>query len=522
MAEIAYLLLCHKDPGAIIAQARQLVAGGDAVAIHYDRNGEGYDQLRDAVTGDARIALVPRVRCGWGEWSLVRATLNAISTALQAFPSATHLYLISGDCQPIKSARFIQDYLDERPVDFIENHDFLESDWIRTGIKEERLVYRHYFNERAQKWLFYASLALQERMGLRRAIPADLQVRVGSQWWCLRRQTAEQVLDFIRRRRDVVRFFRTSWIPDETFFQTIVRHLVPGEEVMNRTPTFLMFSDYGMPVQFHNDHFDLLVGQDALFARKISAEALELKARLSETYTSDDAAFQIIGEGHRLHSFLTSRGRIGRRFGSRFWERESTLGRHRELMIVACKKWHVAKKLVARIRDRTGMPAVEYLFNEVEAGLPDMGGIETSLSKRMRHCRALVRMLFDHFGSDRLIVCVDPADISLLQDFYGDRARIRLLEVECQFSDSYLAGHARRIGLAGTGTPAAALAKILPTIRQDILSETDRMQDSDFPGHFHLREGAPVIENATALAEFLAISQEAAHDIATTEHLFAD
>ena len=24
-----------------------------------------------------------------------------------------------------------------------------------------------------------------------------------------------------------MRFFRTTWIPDETFFQTLVRHLVP-------------------------------------------------------------------------------------------------------------------------------------------------------------------------------------------------------------------------------------------------------------------------------------------------------
>ncbi len=30
-----------------------------------------------------------------------------------------------------------------------------------------------------------------------------------------------------------------------------------------------MFTDYGMPVTFYNDHYDLLLSQDYLFARKI-------------------------------------------------------------------------------------------------------------------------------------------------------------------------------------------------------------------------------------------------------------
>ncbi len=49
-----------------------------------------------------------------------------------------------------------------------------------------------------------------------------------------------------------------------------------------------MFSDYGMPVTFYNDHYDLLLGQDYLFARKISPEATDLKARLGQLYAAHD------------------------------------------------------------------------------------------------------------------------------------------------------------------------------------------------------------------------------------------
>ena len=36
MARIAYILLCHKDPEGIIAQAQRMTASGDFMAIHFD------------------------------------------------------------------------------------------------------------------------------------------------------------------------------------------------------------------------------------------------------------------------------------------------------------------------------------------------------------------------------------------------------------------------------------------------------------------------------------------------------
>ena len=270
MAQIAYILLCHKDPTGIIRQARRLIAGGDKVSIHYDARAprEDFDRVMEALEGTDGVAFAARrERCGWGEWSLVAATLSALRAAVSSFPDATHFYMLSGDCMPIKPAAHVHAYLDREDVDYIETNDFFESDWIRTGPKEERLIYRHYVNERGRKRLFYASMELQKRLGLKRSIPKDLRIMIGSQWWCLRRATVKAVLEFVRQRPDVVKFFKTTWIPDETFFQTLVPHLVPSVQLRSRTLTFLMFSDYGMPVTFYNDQYDLLIGQDYLFAR---------------------------------------------------------------------------------------------------------------------------------------------------------------------------------------------------------------------------------------------------------------
>jgi hypothetical protein len=525
MARIAYVLLCHKDPEAVIAQAERLTAAGDLIAIHQDAAAPrcDFDLLRDRLADNPSVVLVQdRRRCGWGDWSLVDATLRTLRAAEAAFPQATHFYMLSGDCMPIKSADRARAFLEADDADFIECHDFFTSGWIRTGLREERLVYRHLFNERSRKRLFYLSLNVQRRLGLTRALPAGLGIRIGSQWWCLRRDTIERVLRFCAERPDVLRFFRRTWIPDETFFQTLVWHLVPASQIRCRTLTFLMFTDYGMPVTFHDDHHDLLLRQDCLFARKISPGARQLRDRLGGLYAASGPGAAVAGEGRALHRFLTGRGRVGQRIAPSAWEAGATLGRGRTLMIVACKKWHVGKRLAERLRRQADLPGVDYLFNELDTALPDLGGIEGSLDKRSRHRRALVGLLFEYWQTDRLVLCIDPASIEVLADFTSDRCDTRVLEVVCAFSDDDLAGHARRVGLAGPQAGRAELEPLLPALRLAIAAESDHLRETGVTQFHRIRQPAVDMENAVALAAFLGIPAARALEIAAPGTLFAD
>ena len=45
-------------------------------------------------------------------------------------------------------------------------------------------------------------------LGLRRSLPADLRMRIGSQWWYLRRKTVEAILDFLKNRPEVLIFLK--------------------------------------------------------------------------------------------------------------------------------------------------------------------------------------------------------------------------------------------------------------------------------------------------------------------------
>ena len=131
-------------------------------------------------------------------------------------------------------------------------------------------------------------------------------------------------------------------------------------------------------------------------------------------------------------------------------------------------------------------------------------------------------MLFDHFESNRLVICLDPANLDLVQDFCSDKATTRLLEIECRYSDDYLLGHARRVGLASEHTPQKTLDALLPTIRNDLAHEAERIREAGFANYWLIHETASRSENTARIAEFLSIPKEQAAKVMELDHLFSD
>jgi hypothetical protein len=78
------------------------------------------------------------------------------------------------------------------------------------------------------------------------------------------------------------------------------------------------------------------------------------------------------------------------------------------------------------------------------------------------------------------------------------------------------------VGLAGEETSDETLGRLLPTIKYDIVFESDRMRDANFPNHLKLREISSPEENSVPLSEFLSVSPEVARSLAQTPYLFVD
>lgn len=510
MVKIAYLLLCHKNVDSVIAQATALVAAGDAVAIHFDKRGSNaeFARLKTAFADEPSVAFCKRLACGWGEYSLVQASLNMLETARAAFDGVTHYYLLSGDCFPTKSSAYLKEVLSANDRDYIEINDFLESDWIKTGLKEDRLRYRHFFNEREQSRLFYGSLDLQRRLGLTRRVPKDLRVKIGSQWWLLRASTVEKMVDYMRARPDVVRFFRTTWIPDEIFFQTIAHHCAPREEIRSHPPTTLIFSDYGIPVVFYKDHWDMLRREDRFFARKITEHDPGFRAGMLAHYGSGAEEAPAGETIAAYYEYMARRGRDGRRHAQRFWRRSTQLDDSKEVLVVACKKWHVGQAFAAAVERITGIAALGYVFDQEEALDLPLGNLEVGKDKRGRHRRAFLSLLFNARKTEKLALCVDPAREDVVRDFADTDARMRVLMIETDFETEEFVGHAERVGLLRADAPPDQRDTVVSALKVEFAEESGRLRKAQSGRLDTIARDRNRVENAAAVARFLRVSRD--------------
>ena len=91
-------------------------------------------------------------------------------------------------------------------------------------------------------------------------------------------------------------------------------------------------------------------------------------------YDSGPEVGQISRIGHRLHGYLTARGRNGQRFAPRIWARDAQIGAGRMIFVILAKKWHLGKALAQQMLDAFDLPSGAHLFDEQAGGLPDLGG----------------------------------------------------------------------------------------------------------------------------------------------------
>ena len=263
------VMLVHTALGRTAQVARHWAENGCPVVIHADTNvtRDAFDGLRKTLADLENVSFSKRFRCEWGTWGLVAATQAASEQILQEHPGIRHVYLASGSCLPLRPVDELREYLAERPqVDFIESATTHDVPWTVGGLDIERFTLRFPFSWKSQRKLFDGYVRLQRRLRFKRRIPKGLVPHMGSQWWCLTRQTLSAILEDPDR-EIYDRYFRRVWIPDESYFQTMVRQY--SLHIESRSLTLSKFDYQGKPHIFYDDHLQLLRRSDCFVARKI-------------------------------------------------------------------------------------------------------------------------------------------------------------------------------------------------------------------------------------------------------------
>lgn len=327
---LGVIMLVHNAFERAEQMVRHWTDAGCPVVVHVDSNvaADDYGRFVQALRGIEIVRFSERHRCEWGTWAMVAATQDAATLLLEEFSHVNHVFLASGACLPLRPVAELCDYLERHPdTDFIESATTADVPWTVGGLDRERFTLQFPFAWKKQRRIFDWFVRAQQLVSYQRRKPEGLVPHMGSQWWCLTRQTLDAILrDPNRDRYD--RFFRRVWIPDESYYQSLAR--LHARRVQSRSLTLSKFDFQGKPHIFFDDHYELLKRSDCFVARKIwrHAETLYRNFPVPAEQSRRDAEPRT-GTVDRLFSHAVdrrTRGRPGLYMQSRFPHMENENG----------------------------------------------------------------------------------------------------------------------------------------------------------------------------------------------------
>ncbi len=270
---LGFVMLVHTAFGRAQQVVHHMVMRECPVVIHVDKKVKtaAFEKFKDALSEYPNVRFCKRVKVEWGCWSMVAATQLACEDMLEAFPEVGHVYLASGSCLPLRPVEELRAHLAKHPdVDFIESVRAQDVDWATDGLGLERFTLRFPFSWKKQRKLFDRYVNFQRRIKFKRKFPKGIVPHLGSQWWCLTNKSLTQILNDPDR-GTIDRWFHRVWIPDEAYFQTLIRRW--SDNIESHSLTLSKFDHQGLPHVFYDDHLQLLRRSDCYMARKIWPQA---------------------------------------------------------------------------------------------------------------------------------------------------------------------------------------------------------------------------------------------------------
>lgn len=267
--QLGVIMLCHADLGIAARMARIWCDGGARIVIHIDAKApsDAVERMKRRLSDLPNVAYSQRRKCSWGRFSLVQATQDAAALLLEKWPECTHVFLASGSCLPLRPVSDLTAFLAVHPQrDYIESVDANEVGWVIGGLNRERFTLYFPFDWRKHRKLFDWSVSLQRYLKVKRKLPRGLYPHLGSQWWCLTTTTLRAILNDPQR-ESFDRYFRHTWIADESYFQSLVRR--HSAKIESISLTLSKFDHKGRPFTAYDDHIELLEESRSFVARKI-------------------------------------------------------------------------------------------------------------------------------------------------------------------------------------------------------------------------------------------------------------
>jgi core-2/I-Branching enzyme len=293
--KIAYLMLLHKDPVLFKRTVPILSSENCEFFVHIDRKS---DIRQFSVINGYNIRFCePRLPVYWSEFSQIEATMLLIQQALDCAVHYDYFVFLQGSTFPLRSGEYIESFLQEnREWQFMNLVKMPAPGYPLSKINVLRYTSDKPVRRFAMRAL--AKLGLAER-DYRRYLP-KLDPYAGHACWAMSRDACQYVLEFAFSNPHVEAYFRDTFVPEESFFQTILGN----SPFARRIRKLFVYADWPTPgahpamlddkhLRFFEAHEKVWIDDEwgsgeMLFARKFSDDDLHLVERTEEMIRKKD------------------------------------------------------------------------------------------------------------------------------------------------------------------------------------------------------------------------------------------
>lgn len=260
---IAYFLLVHRYPEQFKRLFNSIYSPDNQYVVHVDKSsGLGIaENVSQFLRPYANVKILTPKNALWGGYSLVDAELRGMALLLEMDDAWTHYINLSGQDFPLKSQRYIREFLKAYP-----GKQFIRARPQDTDRPETLNRINHFYIE---------ALGKITKCKDRRDFLENAQPYIGTQWKVVTRSLCQFVCHDARVDR-FKEFYRNTFIADEAFFQTVIMNHVHLGQVVDDDLRMIDWVPDGdiklRPRNFGVGDLGSLLRSKDLFARKFDAE----------------------------------------------------------------------------------------------------------------------------------------------------------------------------------------------------------------------------------------------------------
>jgi core-2/I-Branching enzyme len=264
---VAFLVMAHDRPEALLALLDDLAATGQPVFLHLDRASHGLDPLLTELA--TRATCIPRRTVPWGGYQQLAAILDLLDTAHRT-TRVKRFMLLSNACVPVRPFAELREMLAATDREFIDQFSIEQA----TAERRLRRLDRYFFMRKRTPRFLSRPLNQIIRLLPRRPFARDFgQARFGGTWWTLSRDFVDWLRAFRENNPGFDRRFRMTQFSDEAYFQTALEQ----SPFAGRVAPSLTYTDWSRggahPKLIDRSDLPAIEATGAFFARKYLRES---------------------------------------------------------------------------------------------------------------------------------------------------------------------------------------------------------------------------------------------------------